>query len=278
MGRLSMRLPWLLAFTALLAMPASAEVRLVSLAPNVTELVYAAGAGHRLVGVSEYSDYPVAARRLPRIGNAFRVDEERLIGLRPSHVLAWRTGTPASTIDRLAGLGLRLVVLETQRLDDIAAAIERVGVLAGTQRMAATAAAKFRAELATLQPRQAASPVAVFVEVDDAPLYTVAAEHVVNEIITRCGGRNIFADVTGVAPAVDLEAVLARDPELILVADDTVVDPSQLWERWRSVRAVRNHRIVRIPGDLLTRPTPRILQGARMVCRAISGTRGAQRP
>ena len=266
-----MRLSWL--FIALLALPAFAEVRLVSLAPNVTELVFAAGAGAHLVGVSEYSDYPAAARRLPRVGNAFRVDEERLISLRPSHVLAWRTGTPASTIDRLEDLGLQLVVLETQRLDDIAAAIERVGTLAGTQQTAAAAAARFRAAVKALRPLRAARPVTVFVEVDDDPLYTVAAEHVVNEIITRCGGRNVFADVSGVAPAVDLEAVLARDPELILVADDTAVEPLRQWERWTSLRAVRNRRIVRIPGDLLTRPTPRILEGARMVCRAISATR-----
>ncbi|MFO1376476.1 MAG: cobalamin-binding protein [Steroidobacteraceae bacterium] len=256
----------------LLAAPAGAAVRLVSLAPNVTELVFAAGAGSRLVGVSEFSDYPADARRLPRIGNAFRVDEERVIGLAPTHVLAWRTGTPPTTIGRLQQLGLRVIVLDTQRLDDIAAAIDSIGMLAGTQVLARRAAGRFRQDLSALRPRPAVHrPVRVFVEVDDEPLYTVAANHVVNEIISRCGGRNIFADLPGVAPVVTLESVIARDPELILVADDTVVEPRQLWKRWPELRAVRNQQVIRIPGDILTRPTPRILEGARAVCAAIAG-------
>lgn len=114
-------------------------------------------------------------------------------------------------------------------------------------------------------------PVRVFVEVDDEPLYTVAANHVVNEIISRCGGRNVFADLPAVAPVVTLESVIARDPELILVADDTIVEPQQLWKRWPELRAVRNQQVVRVPGDILTRPTPRILEGARAVCAAIAG-------
>jgi iron complex transport system substrate-binding protein len=259
---------------ALLASPVAAAVRLVSLAPNVTELVFAAGAGGRLVGVSEFSDFPPAARRLPRIGNAFRVDEERLLGLGPSVVLAWKTGTPPATIERLRQLGLRVVVLETQRLDDIAVALERVGAIAGTQVTATAAARQFRNELAGLRPKlDRGDPVAVFIEVDDEPLYTVAADHVVNEVIVRCGGRNVFADLPGVAPVVGLEAVIARDPELILVADDTAVAPLRMWGRWPTVRAVRNHQILRVPGDLLTRPTPRIVEGARAVCRAIAGAR-----
>jgi len=256
----------------LLAAPAGAAVRLVSLAPNVTELVFAAGAGPLLVGVSEFSDYPADARRLPRIGNAFRVDEERVIGLAPTYVLAWRTGTPPTTIGRLQRLGLRVIVLDTQRLDDIAAAIDRIGMLAGTQVVARRAAGRFRQDLSALRPSPAVHrPVRVFVEVDDEPLYTVAANHVVNEIISRCGARNVFADLPGVAPVVTLESVITRDPELILVADDTVVEPQQLWKRWPELRAVRNQQVIRIPGDILTRPTPRILEGARAVCAAIAG-------
>jgi iron complex transport system substrate-binding protein len=248
--------------------------RLVSLAPNVTELVFAAGAGDRLVGVSEFSDYPVAARRLPHIGNAFRVDEERLLALRPDLVLAWRTGTPQSTIDRVRRLGVGVLVLDTQRLDDIAGAIERIGAVVGTRAVAAPAAARLRAEIAVLgRARPGERPVRVFIEIDDQPLYTVTGRHVVDEIVRRCGGRNVFAELPGVASAVDLEAVLARDPELIIVADDTAADPQRAWARWPSLSAVRNQRVVRIRGDLLTRATPRIVAGARAVCAAIAGTR-----
>lgn len=248
--------------------------RLVTLAPNVTELVFAAGAGDRLVGVSEFSDFPARARRLPRIGNAFRVDEERLLALHPDLVLAWQTGTPQSTIDRVRRLGLNVLVLETQRLDDIAGAIERIGATVGTSAVAGPAAARLRAEIAALDAtRPGLRPVRVFVEVDDQPLYTVTGRHVVDEIVRRCGGRNVFADLPGVAPAVELEAVLARDPELIIVADDTAPDPWRMWRRWPSLSAVRNDRIVRIRGDLLTRATPRIIIGARAVCQAIARSR-----
>lgn len=276
MGRLNAAMCIVL---VLLAAPTGAAVRLVSLAPSVTELVFAAGAGPRLVGVSEYSDHPANARRLPRIGNAFRVDEERVIGLAPTHVLAWRTGTPPPTIERLQRLGLQVIVLDTQRLDDIAEAIDRIGALAGTEIVARRAAEEFRRELAALRPRPAVRrPVGVFVEVDDEPLYTVAADHVVNEIINRCGGRNIFSDLSGVAPVVSLESVIARDPELILVADDSITEPQRLWRRWPELRAVRNRQVIRVPGDLLTRPTPRILIGARAVCAAIAAAESTGAP
>ncbi len=145
-------------------------------------------------------------------------------------------------------------------------------MLAGTQVVARRAANRFRQDLSALRPSPAVHrPVRVFVEVDDEPLYTVAANHVVNEIISRCGARNVFADLPGVAPVVTLESVITRDPELILVADDTVVEPQQFWMRWPELRAVRNQQVIRIPGDILTRPTPRILEGARAVCAAIAG-------
>jgi ABC-type hemin transport system substrate-binding protein len=197
----------------------SAVPRIVSLAPHVTELVYAAGAGSALVGASEFSDYPAAALNLPRVGDAFRLDYERIVSLRPDFVVAWESGTPAASTARLQALGVRVVVLSVQTLEDISTALVELGRLAGTSAVADLAADKLRQGFAELRQQYSGRPaVRVFVQLDDAPLFTVTGRHLISEMVGLCGGRNVFAALPGLAPAVDLEAVIAADPELILYA------------------------------------------------------------
>ena len=246
--------------------------RIVSVAPNLTELLYAAGAADELVAVSEYSDYPEAAKALPRIGDAFRLDYERIVSLAPTVAVIWESGTPPEVRKRLEGLGIRVVGIPTTRLEDIAAALETLGALAGTQTVAAAAAARFRADIAGLRVRyQTRSRLKVFVQIDDAPLFTVGGRHLISEIVELCGGSNVFADATALAFPVDLESVLARKPQVILSTDDG--DPVAYWARFDGLAAVASGSVYRAPADLLARPSPRISQGAAEVCSDLDDAR-----
>jgi iron complex transport system substrate-binding protein len=245
--------PWWLALL-LAAVPSGAAPapRIVSLAPSLTEIAFAAGAGSALVGTVEYSDHPAAARRLPRVGDGWSVDLERVLSLRPDIVLAWSSGTPEATIERL-----RLV-----------------GDLAGTRTTADAAARHFESEVHALRRRYAGAPLLdVFVQIDDEPLYTVNGRHVISEVLELCGGRNVFADLPQVAPTVDLEAVLARAPQVILSTDDTIADPQVLWRRWPQLPATASGTIYSMPADTVARATPRLVEGVRAVCSALEDAR-----
>ncbi|MGH8251133.1 MAG: helical backbone metal receptor [Steroidobacteraceae bacterium] len=250
--------------------------RIISVAPNLTELLFAAGAAGQVVAVSEYSDFPEAARALPRIGDAFRLDYERIVALAPTVAVVWESGTPPAVASRLADLGIRVVGIPTRRLDDIAAALIELGELAGTEEVAAEAAADFRRRVAALRARYRDRPrVRVFVQIDDAPLYTVGGSHLITEVVELCGGQNVFADATALALPVDLESVLARAPEVILSADDG--DPVEYWSRFSGLDAVAAGNVYRAPADRLARPSPRVVDGAAEVCRLLDEARGKRR-
>ncbi|MDH4258710.1 MAG: cobalamin-binding protein [Gammaproteobacteria bacterium] len=274
MGRLT---PTGLLLAACLA-ACSAEVpphegeRIISVAPNLTELLYAAGAARQLVAVSEYSDYPEAARSLPRIGDAFRLDYERIVALAPTIAVIWDSGTPPEVRARLEGLGVRVVGIPTLKLDDIAVGLETLGAMAGTEEVAAAAAAGFRSEIASLRAEYRDRPrLKVFVQIDDAPLFTVGGSHLITEIVELCGGINVFADATALALPVDLESVLVRAPQVILSTDDG--DPLEYWARFDGLAAVASGSIYRAPADLLARPSPRISRGATEVCAELDDAR-----
>jgi len=250
-----------------------ARPRIVSLAPHITELLFAAGAGAQVVGATEYSDFPAEARALPRIGNAFRFDYERIVALRPDFAVAWRTGTPAEVVVRLEALGVRVITVPVQSLEDIGTAIEELGRLAGTGREATEAAARFRRELAATAANYAGrAPVRVFVELDHRPLFTVTGRHLISEMVALCGGVNVFASLPGLAPSVDLEAVVAAAPEAILYTGPDA-DPAREWRGRNEIPAVRRGEVLRVPADLVSRATPRAASGMRAVCEAIESVR-----
>lgn len=253
---------------------AAAPLRIVSLAPHLTELAYAAGAGDALVGTVEYSDYPQAARELPRVGDGWRVDTERLLALRPDLVLAWASGTPEDTIRRLESLDLRVATIPTYRLADVPAALRSIGRIAGTLAVAEPAAAAFETEMERLRARYSRQrTLSVFIQIDDEPLYTVSRRHVISEVVELCGGRNVFADLAQVAPPVAVEAVLARDPQVVLSTDDTISNPAAYWRRWPSLAAVRRGTIYSMPADTLARSTPRLVEGVWATCEALRDAR-----
>jgi iron complex transport system substrate-binding protein len=257
-----------------LARPAQ---RIVTLAPGLTELAFAAGAGDRLAGVSAWSDYPEAARRLPRVGDAARLDAERILLLGPDLLLAWRSGNPAGEVARLERLGLPVFALEPARLADVPRVLRTIGALAGTEAAAERAAAGFEAEMEALRSRYGARPrVAVFYEIWDEPLLTVNREHIISDVIALCGGRNVFADAPLLTPAVSPESLLAADPDVIVASLST--DNAAAARKLRkvpSLRAAARGRVFVVPPDLIQRATPRIIEGARQVCEALEHARRA---
>lgn len=241
--------------------------RIVTLAPHLTELTYSAGAGAYVVGADAYSDHPEAARALPRVGDAFVVDYERLLALRPDLVLVWTTGMPEPVIERLGKLGLRVERVTIARLDDIPAAVLRIGELAGTRAEAERVASAFARQVSTLRQRYAGrAPVSVFYQISESPLYTVSGQHVISEILELCGGRNIFSELEQLAPPVGLEAVIERDPEVVITADGAAGEPLAVWKRWPSMTAVRLANLYTVHADRVARPTMRIVGGAEEIC------------
>ncbi len=250
-------------------LPAPAK-RIVSLAPSVTEIVYAAGAGSKLVGVSAWSNWPAAALKLPRVGDAFRVDLERIVALKPDLVIAAASATPVAARDALARLGLSVLLVSPHKLGDIAREIRLVGEAAGTEPVADRAAAAFLRERDRLAAAYAMrKPVSVFYEISATPLYTIGGRQIISQVLALCGGKNIFADLGKLAPVVSRAAVLARNPQVIMTGggDPRATDLLADWKRWPWLTAVKNGNLFVVPGDVLGRASPRILEGAVAVCR-----------
>jgi len=249
-----------------LAIPAQ---RIVSLAPSLTELIYSAGAGENLVGVVEHSDFPAAAKALPIVGRFDLLDIERILELDPDLVVAWQTGNPRSSVHQLRQLGLTVYVAEPKSLAAIPSHIERLAVLAGKELNDLKVIYDFRQKLETLDGKyRHQSPVTIFYQVWDRPLITAGGNELINDIIRLCGGRNVFANIRRVAPKVSREAVLKRNPEVIIASGMDIERPEWLddWLRWPSLKAVANKNLFFVPPDLLQRHTPRALLGAAQIC------------
>lgn len=250
--------------------------RIVSLAPHITELLFAAGAGAAVIGVSEYSDYPDQARDLPRVGGGGGLDLERILALQPDLVVAWQSGNPAFQVQRLRDLGLTVFVSEPRDLDAIARTLERLARLAGTLPAAQAAIGAYERRLAGLRSAfQGRSPVTVFYQIWDHPLMTVSGTHLASDVLRLCGGRNVFDDLPALAPSIGIEAVLQRDPKVIVVAAgpgeaDHLLAP---WRHWPQLAAVRGNHLHAIERELLVRHTPRILDGAEQLCRLLDQVR-----
>lgn len=257
-----------------LAQPAR---RIVSLAPHVTELLYAAGAGDRVVGVVQYSDYPEAAKKVARVGSYTAVDMEKVVALKPDLVVAWKSGNRDAHLDKLRGLGIPVFINEPRKIDDVARSLSQLGRLAGTEAVAEPAAKAFRARHAALAAKYSARPtVRTFYEIWNRPLMTVNGEHLIADVIRLCGGENVFAKLPVLAPAIDVEAVLAAQPEAIVASGMGEARPEWLddWRKWNKLTAVARGNLFFIPPDQIQRHTPRILDGAERLCAQLEEARG----
>jgi iron complex transport system substrate-binding protein len=250
------------------------SLRIVTLSPHLAELVFAVGSGGQVVGVSAYTDFPVEAAALPLIGDAFNLDQEQLALLEPDLLLAWDTGTPAHVVDELRARGYNVEVITTTTLADVSAALRKIGTLTNNRRKADEVAAGFSNALADIADNsRGAAPITVFYQVDARPLYTINGGHFVSQLIDLCGGTNIFADLDGLAPLVSVEAVLERDPEVMLASTDAGDDAFDEWDRWPDLAANRYGNRFLMPANDIGRPTPRLLDGARAVCEALDESR-----
>lgn len=250
--------------------------RIVSLAPHATEQLFAAGAGDKVVAVSEYSDYPEEARRLPRVASSAGVDLEGLLALKPDLVVAWRLETTAAALARLEALGRPVFYSEPRRLAQIPDSIEALGELAGTAMKARAVAAALREDLRLLELKYAARrPVTVFYQISERPLMTLGGRQFVSDAITLCGGRNVFADAPLMAPQVNVESVLAADPEAIVTASPDPADRSwqAFWRRFSGMRAVQAGNLYAVPVNEMHRHGPRAIGATAVLCRHIDDAR-----
>ena len=275
----------LLALAAVIAVACEQEVydqgnetaaRVVTLAPHLAELMFEIGAGDLVVGVSAWSDYPDDVTSLPIVGDAFTVDHERLALLDPDVLLAWESGMPAHTVDELRAAGYRVEVVRTRGVEDVALAMLRLGELTGHERQAQRAADEYRSELVSLASHFAGmGRIRVFYQVSDRPLFTINGQHFLSELIGICGGTNIFADLDELAPAITDEAVVLRNPE-VMIASDANDEPFAEWQRWPNIAANRYRNHFRIGADTSSRPTPRIVEAGRQICTALDAGRRAK--
>ncbi|HUL90760.1 MAG TPA: cobalamin-binding protein [Burkholderiales bacterium] len=240
--------------------------RIVTLAPHLAEIVFAAGAGAKLVGVSTFTRHPAEAERLPVVASYGRVDIERLIALRPQLVLAWQSGNSALQIGRLERIGLPVFVTETRSLADVPRIVRVVGALAGSADLAEARARQFERGVAELRRRHAGERnIAVFLEIWHRPMLTVNGAHLASDALRLCGGRNVFAAAKALTPLVSREQLLAARPEAIITAGFGA-ETLQAWPGFDPVAAVRHRRIYAIDPDLLYGQGPRLLEGARALC------------
>ena len=258
--------------TVKLAAPAT---RIISLAPHATELLYAAGAGDRVIGVLASSDWPPEVSAKPKVGDARALDLERILELAPDLVVTWPYAAPAQ-VGALRNRGVAVFISNPATIEGIAADLERLGVLAGTLPIAKRRAADFRAQFARLATRHAgARTVRVFYEIWNAPLYTIGGGHLISEAVRVCGGENVFGYLSLPAPGVSIEAVLAAGPEVIIAGADGGVRPAWLdeWKRWTGLPAVARDNLHTVDANLLHRAGPRFIDGVAQMCAVLDEAR-----
>jgi len=259
--------------TITLEHPAS---RIISLSPNTTEILFHIGAGDQVVGADEYSNYPSQANSIPRVNNHSAANYELILSLKPDVVIAWQSGNGEAIIGRIRELGIPVFVVETAALEEIPDLYNRLGQLAGQEIEAKIQADKFAETLATLRKSfQSRIPIRVFYQIWNEPLMTLNGDHLVSSMIELCGGANVFADAKVLVPYVNIESVLAADPQVIISGGSSEGDlrSSGIWQKWDGLAAVKNKHLFSIPSDLLQRHSDRILKGAQLMCEYIDRVR-----
>jgi iron complex transport system substrate-binding protein len=248
--------------------------RIVSLAPGATAMLFAAGAGDQVVATDDASDEPPAARHLPKLGDLANVDMERLIAMKPDVVIVWPYGTSPAQIALLARLGVPVYREEPTTLEGIIASMQRIGQLTGRGATADRVAGALRARLATLMNRygRARHPPTALLEVWNRPLYTVGGRELMSDALRVCGVRNVFGDLPEAAPAVSVEAVIARDPDLIIAAAPPGEGAAWLasWRRFPMLRAVRRGRLIDFEDQRLSGLGPGAIDATAELCRKIA--------
>lgn len=250
--------------------------RIVTLAPHLAETVFAAGAGDKLVGTVEFSDFPETVKKLPKVGGYSRLDLEAIAALKPDLIIGWASGNAPAHIDKLRALGFPVYISQPNQIGDVADEIERFGILAGTESVSHAAATAFRDHLANIKKRYASRPsVRTFYQIWKEPLMTIGGKQIISDVVRLCGGENVFAKLGTMAPTVTVEAVIAANPEAIVASGMNAARPEWLddWKRWTSIEAVARDNLFFVPPELIQRHTPRLLDGAERLCQHLETAR-----
>jgi len=249
--------------------------RLITLSPHLAELVFAAGAGQNLIATADYSEYPEAAASLPRIGDAFRIDVERVLSLSPDLVIAWDSGNPRQAVAQLVSLGIPVWSVEIREPGEIGEVIKAIGEASGQVEVASDAASTYQLRLTALSRRYESRQVLdYFYQVDEKPLYTINREHLISKGLSLCGGHNIFGDLPGLAFQVTHESVIVANPAALFApAQSNQSNPLTIWQEWPAMRAVNQNALFLLPADKISRATPRLLDALEIACKLLDDLR-----
>lgn len=254
---------------------ADTKLRLITLSPHLAEIVYALGAGDHIVATVEHTDYPEAAKSIRTIGNSHSINIESIIGLKPDLVLAWRTGNPELQLKRLQDLDTELFYSKPENISELITEINQIGRLIGKQQAAEALTTSMLAEITAIEQKYASKDsVSVFYQIWHQPLRSVGNDPWLSHLLEHCAGKNIFSHLSQSFPLVSYEAVLAKNPDIILVpSKNTSSDETVMWQKWSQLAAVKNDHIEIINPDWLHRFTPRITQGLQQLCESIDKVR-----
>ncbi len=254
--------------------------KIISLSPGSTELLFAAGAGSRVIAVDQHSDYPESVKQLPNVGGYPNVNVEAIVAMKPDLVVVWTAGNSQKVIGQLESLGVKTFHIDVVDFAGIEQAIQSLGQVAGTEKEANRVVDDFSTQLKALQNNYGQrEPVSVFFEIWRSPLMTVGSGQVIDDVISLCGGRNIYGDVSERIPKIGIESLITRDPQVIIGSDprgdtpETRKDLIGYWSQWENLQAVQGHQLFLVPSDLIARPTSRILEGAEMICHQLQAVR-----
>jgi iron complex transport system substrate-binding protein len=257
-----------------LVLPGPAR-RIVTLAPTLAELVFAAGAGDSLVAVVEYSNFPAPVKQLPRVGDAFRIDLERIVEFAPGLVIAWKSGNPQSALQKLEQLGISVWQMEITRPEEIAGAVKSISIAAGTEDFGVKVARQLQQKLTNLkQDNTGKTTVEYFYQVSARPLYTINGQHIISRGLEVCGGHNVFSDLPVLAPQISRESVILADPQAMISPETPGEEPGlSAWRHWQQLQAVQKGTMLYLPADEISQATPRLLDSIDLACKLLDGVR-----
>lgn len=266
-----MRRLWLALLLLAVSGPVLAQLRVVSLAPSLSEIVVELDSADLLVGVLDAGERPAAIASVPSVGRYGQLDMEQLLSLKPDLLLLWPGSVGPAQRDQLKRLNIATYVAEPHDLEQLSAQIEAIAAQLGRPQRGVKLAAELRQKLVDLRQRyRRDTPLKVFYQVWDKPLYTIGGGQIISDALEVCGARNVFADLNLPAPQVSIEAVLQRNPEVILAGDQAQLDA---WKAWTQVDAVRRGELLLVTDKGLERPSGQMIEATAKLCHSIAPDR-----
>jgi len=253
--------------------------RVISLAPHITEMLFSAGAGDKVVGVVDYSDFPQAALEIESVGSYHAINIEKIVQLNPDLIIAWKTGNRIKDIDKIQQLGFKVSYSEPYKLSDIPKEIRKFGQRLQTQKVANQVANRLKTKLNSLQQTYYSKPkVTAFYQIWNAPMMTINGQQFISQAMNICGAKNIFSDLPILAAEVSIESVISKNPDIILLGGEKSVQQAWLtdWQKWKNIKAIKNQHVYLLNADTFQRPTERLIEGIEGLCKKIDKVRATQ--